>query len=123
MSFPEHLRYTEEHEWLDTEGDIATIGVTEYAASSLGDIVFVQLPAVGDTVARGETCGEIESTKSVSDLYSPVSGAVVEVNDAVLDGPEVVNTDPYGKGWLFRVRVEEVGELLDAAAYAALTNA
>ncbi|MBF6328301.1 glycine cleavage system protein GcvH [Nocardia transvalensis] len=121
MSFPEHLRYTEEHEWLDTADDVATIGVTEYAASSLGDIVFVQLPAVGDRVVRGETCGEIESTKSVSDLYSPVSGEVVEVNDAVVEGPEIVNTDPYGKGWLFRVRVEEVGELLDASAYAALT--
>ncbi len=122
MGFPEHLRYTEEHEWLSTDDGVATVGVTEYAASSLGDIVFVQLPAVGDRVTRGATCGEIESTKSVSDLYSPVSGEVVAVNEVVVDGPEVVNTDPYGEGWLFRVRVEEFGELLDAAAYAALTG-
>ncbi|MFI5776104.1 glycine cleavage system protein GcvH [Nocardia sp. NPDC051570] len=123
MSFPEHLQYTEEHEWLDTDGDVATVGVTGFAASSLGDIVFVQLPSVGDRVVRGETCGEIESTKSVSDLYAPVSGEVVEVNDVVVEEPELVNTDPYGTGWLFRVRVEETGDLLDAAAYAVLTGA
>ncbi|WP_372341533.1 glycine cleavage system protein GcvH [Nocardia sp. CC216A] len=122
MGFPEHLSYTEEHEWLHVVDGTATVGVTDFAASSLGDVVFVQLPAVGDRVAQGEVCGEIESTKSVSDLYSPVTGEVVEINAAVVDDPDTVNSDPYGAGWLFRVRVETTGALLDATGYAALTG-
>lgn len=123
MSYPAHLQYTDEHEWVDHAEGVATIGVTSYAATSLGDVVFLQLPPIGERIAEGEICGEIESTKSVSDLYSPVAGEVVEVNTAAITDPSIVNTDPYGAGWLFRVRVESVGTLLDAAAYAALTGA
>ncbi|MCG8914242.1 glycine cleavage system protein GcvH [Actinokineospora sp. PR83] len=120
MSIPENLGYTEEHEWVDLGGPTATVGVTKYAADSLGDVVFVQLPEVGATVEVGEACGEIESTKSVSELYAPVSGEVVEVNDAVVDSPEHVNLDPFGDGWLFRVQVTGTPELLTATEYAAL---
>ncbi|MGQ0840127.1 glycine cleavage system protein GcvH [Actinokineospora sp.] len=123
MSIPENLGYTAEHEWVDLgEGGAATVGVTKYAADALGDVVFVQLPAVGDKVAKGEVCGEIESTKSVSDLFAPADGEVVEINEAVVDSPELVNIDPFGDGWLFRVRVDDEPELLDAAAYAELTT-
>jgi len=120
MSIPENLGYTEEHEWVDLGDATATVGVTKYAADSLGDVVFVQLPEVGATVEVGEACGEIESTKSVSELFAPVSGEVVEVNDAVVDSPEHVNLDPFGDGWLFRVRVTGTPELLTATEYAAL---
>jgi glycine cleavage system H protein len=120
MSIPQDLRYTKEHEWLRVEDGVALVGITEFAAEALGDIVFVQLPAVGDTVKAGEVCGEIESTKSVSELYAPVSGEVTEVNEATADAPELINSDPFGKGWLFRVRTDDTPELLDAAAYAAL---
>ncbi|EWC58935.1 Glycine cleavage system H protein [Actinokineospora spheciospongiae] len=120
MSIPENLGYTEEHEWVDLGGDTATVGVTKYAADSLGDVVFVQLPEVGATVEVGEACGEIESTKSVSELFAPVSGEVTEVNDAVVDSPEHVNLDPFGDGWLFRVRVTGTPELLTATEYTAL---
>ncbi|MEU9251138.1 glycine cleavage system protein GcvH [Streptomyces sp. NPDC048270] len=125
MSNPQQLRYSKEHEWLsDAEGGVATVGITEFAASALGDVVFAQLPAVGDTVTAGETCGELESTKSVSDLYSPVSGEVVESNQDVVDNPALVNTDPFEGGWLFKVRVaEEPGDLLSADEYAKLTAA
>lgn len=122
MSIPENLSYTKEHEWLKVADGVATVGITEFAAESLGDIVFVQLPAVGDSITAGQECGEIESTKSVSELFAPVSGEVVEVNDTTSDSPEVVNSDPYGDGWLFRVRVETLPELLDAQAYTALTR-
>ncbi|WP_329050584.1 glycine cleavage system protein GcvH [Amycolatopsis sp. NBC_01488] len=123
MSIPENLKYTKEHEWLSVEDGVATVGITAFAAESLGDIVFVQLPDAGATVTAGEVFGEVESTKSVSELYAPVSGEVVEVNGATSDTPEVINSDPYTEGWLLKVRLTgDVPELLDAAAYAALTQ-
>ncbi|GAA3055403.1 glycine cleavage system protein GcvH [Streptomyces glomeratus] len=119
MSNPQQLRYSKEHEWLSAAEDgVSTVGITEHAANALGDIVFVQLPEVGDTVSAGETCGELESTKSVSDLYSPVSGEVTEVNEDVVNDPSLVNTAPFEGGWLFRVRVsEEPADLLTADEY------
>ncbi|OZM70100.1 glycine cleavage system protein H [Amycolatopsis antarctica] len=122
MTVPENLSYTKEHEWLSIDGDVATIGITKFAAEALGDIVFVQLPEVGAVVTAGEECGEIESTKSVSELFAPVSGEVVEVNESTSDAPEIVNSDPYEQGWLFKVRTTEVPELLDAGAYTELTQ-
>jgi glycine cleavage system H protein len=123
VSIPENLKYTKEHEWLSLDGDVATVGITAFAAESLGDIVFVQLPSAGETVTAGEVFGEVESTKSVSELYAPVSGEVVEVNGTTSDTPEVINSDPYAEGWLLKVRLSgDVPELLDAAAYAALTQ-
>jgi len=120
MSNPANLQYTAEHEWISTDGDLARVGVTAYAADALGDVVYVDLPALGTTVTAGEPCGELESTKSVSDLYAPVSGEIVEVNEAVDADPSLVNSDPFGAGWLFVVRVAGTGALLDAAAYDAL---
>jgi glycine cleavage system H protein len=123
VSIPENLQYTKEHEWLSVADGVATVGITAFAAESLGDIVFVQLPEAGSTVTAGEVFGEVESTKSVSELYAPVSGEVVEVNEATSDRPEVINSDPYTEGWLLKVRLTgDVPELLDAAAYAALTQ-
>ncbi|MEU6235885.1 glycine cleavage system protein GcvH [Kitasatospora sp. NPDC047058] len=123
MSNPTHLQYTKEHEWLTAAEDgVSTVGITKHAADALGDIVYVQLPEVGDTVTAGETCGELESTKSVSDLYSPVTGEIVEVNEAVADDNSLVNSEPFDGGWLFKVRVEATDELLSAAEYDALTN-
>ncbi|HWN31489.1 MAG TPA: glycine cleavage system protein GcvH [Pseudonocardia sp.] len=119
MSVPADLQYTAEHEWLRQDGDVATIGITEFAAAALGDVVFVGLPEVGQRLTAGQVCGEVESTKSVSDLYNPVDGEVVEVNSALADEPGAVNTDPYGAGWLFRLRVSGQVELLDAAGYLA----
>ncbi|NLE72087.1 MAG: glycine cleavage system protein GcvH [Actinomycetales bacterium] len=115
---PENLRYTVEHEWV-TDDEPATVGITAVATAALGDIVFVELPEVGAAVTAGAVCGEIESTKSVSELYAPVSGTVVEVNEAVTADPAVVNADPYGAGWLFKVAVEERGALLTPAEYEA----
>ncbi|GGC98693.1 glycine cleavage system H protein [Tersicoccus solisilvae] len=115
------LRYSEEHEWVDTSSP-AKIGVSKVAADALGDVVYVDLPEVGDAVTAGETCGEIESTKSVSDLYSPVTGTVAAVNDDVADNPALVNEDPYGAGWLFTVEVDEEGPLLSAEEYAEKNN-
>jgi len=118
MSNPTHLQYTKEHEWLTAAEDgVSTVGITAHAADALGDIVYVDLPGVGDTVTAGETCGELESTKSVSDLYSPATGEVVEVNQAVIDDPALVNGEPFAGGWLFKVRVEATDALLDAEAY------
>ncbi len=109
MSNPQQLRYSKEHEWLSAlEDGVATIGITEYAANALGDVVYAQLPEVGDTVTAGETCGELESTKSVSDLYSPVTGEVTAANQDVVDDPSLVNSAPFEGGWLFKVRVAEV---------------
>ena len=122
--FPDDLKYTAEHEWVRTPGESAgsvRIGITDYAQDALGDIVYVQLPELGATVTAGDAVGELESTKSVSDVYSPVSGEVVARNDALDATPELVNNDPYGDGWLFEVAVAEGGEtseLMDAAAYA-----
>ncbi|MET8959918.1 glycine cleavage system protein GcvH [Streptomyces sp. NPDC004074] len=119
MSNPQQLRYSKEHEWLSAAEDgVATVGITEHAANALGDVVFVQLPEVGDTVVAGETCGELESTKSVSDLYSPVGGEVTAVNEDVVDDPSLVNSAPFAGGWLFKVRVtEEPADLLTADEY------
>lgn len=119
MSNPQQLRYSKEHEWLtDAEDGVATVGITAHAANALGDVVFVQLPAVGDAVTAGETCGELESTKSVSDLYSPASGEITEINQDVVDDPALVNSDPFGDGWLFKVRTSEVpDDLLSADEY------
>ncbi|MGK3204887.1 glycine cleavage system protein GcvH [Amycolatopsis sp. MEPSY49] len=123
MSIPENLQYTKEHEWLKVEDGVATVGITAFAAESLGDIVFVQLPDPGSTITAGEVFGEVESTKSVSELYAPVSGEVVEVNGTTSDTPEVINSDPYTEGWLLKVRLTgDVPDLLDAAAYAAHTQ-
>lgn len=123
MSIPQHLQYTKEHEWLAVSDGVATVGITAFAAEALGDIVFVQVPEAGAAVTAGEVFGEVESTKSVSELYSPVSGEVVEVNESVSDNPEVINTDPYTEGWLVKVRLSaDAPELLDAYAYAKLTQ-
>ncbi|MGP4993249.1 glycine cleavage system protein GcvH [Glutamicibacter ardleyensis] len=111
------LRYSAEHEWIDAASP-AKIGITQVAADALGDVVYVDLPEVGDTVTAGETCGEVESTKSVSDLYSPVTGTIVEVNQEAADNPAILNEDPYGNGWLFTVEVSEEGPLLSAVDYA-----
>jgi len=120
VSYPEQLQYTVEHEWVALGGDApASVGITAFAADALGDIVYVQLPEVGSTVTAGETCGELESTKSVSDLYAPVSGEVVAVNGALDADPSLVNSDPYGEGWLFKVAVSDEASLLSADEYAA----
>lgn len=119
---PADLQYTVEHEWL-APGSPATVGITDVAADALGDIVYLELPAVGDEVTAGTVIGEIESTKSVSELFSPVSGAVVEVNRSALDNPAIVNDDPFGAGWLLKVDVTATGQLLTAAEYAAHTSA
>lgn len=122
MSNPTELLYTKEHEWLKIDGDVATVGITAYAAEKLGDVVYVDLPKVGSQTTYMKICGEIESTKSVGELYAPVNGEVVEVNDSVVAAPEVVNQDAFGAGWLVKIRFTELPELLSAADYDALTN-
>lgn len=121
LEYPANLRYTSDHEWVaEQEDGIVRVGVTAYAQDALGDVVFVSLPAVGDTVSTGDSCGEIESTKSVSDLYAPVDGEVTAANDALETSPELVNSAPYGEGWLFEMRVADTAgltALLDADAY------
>ncbi|MBS1717768.1 MAG: glycine cleavage system protein GcvH [Armatimonadetes bacterium] len=120
MNVPADLKYTSSHEWVKMEGDIATIGITDHAQSELGDIVYVDLPEVGRAVKAGDTFGSIESVKTVSDVYAPVSGEVVEVNGMLGAQSEVVNTDPYGKGYLVKIKVNGAADgLLDAAAYTA----
>ncbi|MFE7648728.1 glycine cleavage system protein GcvH [Streptomyces phaeoluteigriseus] len=123
MSNPQQLRYSKEHEWLSgAENGVSTVGITEHAANALGDVVFVQLPEAGATVTAGESCGELESTKSVSELYAPVTGEIVEVNQDVVDDPALVNSAPFEGGWLFKVRVtDEPDELLSADEYTAYT--
>jgi len=123
---PTDLRYTKDHEWVRVEGDTATVGVTAYAADQLGDVVFVDLPAVGRAIGQHATFGVVESVKAVSDLFAPVAGEVTEVNPDLAGSPELVNSDPYGAGWMIRVRVADVGqveELLDPAAYDQLIGA
>jgi glycine cleavage system H protein len=123
---PQDLHYTKEHEWVRIEGDLATVGITDYAAEQLGDIVFVELPELGRTVAQFAAVGVIESVKAVSDLFAPVGGEVVESNAELAGQPELLNSDPFGKGWMLRVRVADAAQvdgLLDAAAYEALTAA
>ncbi len=122
MSNPENLQYTKEHEWVLVEGDLATIGITAYAAEKLGDVVFVDLPKVGTSTTYMKICGEIESTKSVGELYAPLDGEVVETNDSVVSAPETVNSDPFGAGWLIKVRFTNLPELLTVAQYNELTG-
>lgn len=125
MSYPAHYAYTDQHEWLHVEGDVATVGITHHAQDALGDIVHVELPAVGKQVRKGSSACEVESVKAVSDVYAPISGTITEVNGA-LDGNEsVVNADPHGAGWLFKLKIADKGELqglMDAAAYKAFAG-
>jgi glycine cleavage system H protein len=125
VNFPDDLRYSREHEWVAVDGDRARIGITDYAQDALGDVVYVDLPEVGLAVVGGATCAEVESTKSVSEIYSPLSGIVVEVNSALVDEPERINREPYGSGWIFVLELAdatEVDGLLDAAAYRQLVD-
>jgi len=122
MTSKESLLYTKEHEWLAIDGDVATVGITEYAAEKLGDVVYVDLPKVGSKTTYMQICGEIESTKSVGELYAPVNGEVIEVNDAVANSPELINQDALGAGWLVKIRFTELPELLSHAEYATLTD-
>ena len=126
LEYPQNLRYTAEHEWVCVGSDgVARVGVTAFAQDALGDIVYVSLPAVGDSVVAGDSCGEVESTKSVSDVYAPISGEIVAVNAALDTAPELVNTDPYGEGWMYDVKLTDAGaadSLLDLAAYRALLD-
>ena len=130
MSIPADLHYTTEHEWVSLDGTAVSVGITEYAAQQLGDVVYVSLPSVGASVTAGEPCGEVESVKSVSDLYSPVDGEVAEINSELEGDPSLVNAEPYAAGWLFRVRVPQDGDgqptlppdLLSPAEYEELTK-
>ena len=123
MNFPENIRYTSEHEWIRVEGDEAYVGITDYAQSELGEIVFIDVPTVGETVGQGEVFGSIEAVKTVSDLNMPVTGEVLEVNGALDVQPELVNNDPYGEGWIIRIAMKDAAELeslMDASAYQAI---
>jgi glycine cleavage system H protein len=123
MNVPSELRYSREHEWVRVDGNVARLGITDFAQESLGDVVFVQLPDVGLDVVAGASASEIESTKSVSDVYVPVSGVVTAVNDALVGAPELINQDPYGEGWILEITLSDASELdqlLDAAAYTEL---
>jgi glycine cleavage system H protein len=125
MQTPAEFKYTKDHEWVKIEGDTVTFGITDFAQDALGDIVFVSLPKVGDQISAGETCGEVESTKSVSDIFAPVSGEVVEINSALNSTPEVINQDPYSNGWMAKVKLtQDVDEstLLSATDYQTLSE-
>jgi glycine cleavage system H protein len=125
MNVPEDLRYSSDHEWVGRDGEVVRVGVTDYAQDALGDVVFVQVPTVGAEVSAGDTFGEVESTKSVSDVYAPVSGTVVEVNEALADAPQMLNEDPYGEGWICAIRMSDPSQLdglLDAEAYRKLVE-
>jgi glycine cleavage system H protein len=125
MSIPQHLRYTKDHEWISVDGDIATVGITHYAQDQLGDIVFVDIDTVGRTLDAEAVFGSVEAVKTVSDLFLPVSGTILEKNTAIDASPEIVNTDPYGEGWMIRVRMSNPGQfngLMDAEAYRQLTG-
>jgi glycine cleavage system H protein len=122
---PEHLRYTKDHEWLLVEGDTGTVGITDYAQHELGDVVFVELPEVGTSVKAGEAFGSVESVKAVSEIYSPVSGEITEVNGKLIEQPEILNSEPYGAGWIIKIKMKDQKEqknLLSAAEYSALTK-
>lgn len=127
MNVPQELLYTKDHEWVRLSGDVATVGVTDFAQGELGDVVFVQLPDVGKRVSQGEAFGTIEAVKAVADIYSPISGEVIEVNSALTDKPESMNQDPYGAGWVAKIKTSnfqtDKSHLLDPAAYADLTSA
>lgn len=123
MEFPEELKYTEEHEWVMVEEDLAVIGISDFAQDALGDVVFVELPEVGAEVEAGKAFGVVESVKAVSDIYAPISGTVEEINEDLLDTPEIINTSPYEDGWLIKIRMRDasdVEDLMDAEAYQAL---
>jgi glycine cleavage system H protein len=125
MEFPEDVRYTEQHEWVRIEGSRARVGISDYAQDALGDVVYVDIPEIGSEVKAGEPFGEVESTKSVSDVYAPLSGTVIERNAALVEAPEVVNEDPYGEGWMIVIELSdasEAGGLLDASAYRSFTE-
>ena len=125
MNIPENLKYTNEHEWIRVEGDVAYVGITDYAQEQLGDIVFVDIQAEGETLEAGEAFGTIEVVKTISDLFMPVAGEVLEQNEALEENPELVNKDPYGEGWLIKVKptdLKAVEDLLDAEAYKAVVN-
>ncbi len=123
MNIPANLKYTEDHEWVKIEGDTATVGVTDFAQGELGDIVYVEVETVGETLERGEEFGTVEAVKTVSELFSPLSGEILEFNDSLESEPEKVNSDPYGKGWMVKIKIsnpDEIAELLDDAAYKTL---
>lgn len=125
MDFPQNLKYTNEHEWIRVEGDIAYVGITDYAQEQLGDIVFVDIPTVGETLEADEVFGTIEVVKTISDLFLPVAGEVMEQNEALEENPELVNKDPYGEGWLIKMKPanpKDVEDLLDAEGYKAVVN-
>ncbi len=125
MNFPQNLKYTSEHEWIRIEGDIAYVGITDYAQEQLGDIVFVDIPTVGETLEAGEVFGTIEVVKTISDLFLPVAGEVLEQNETLEESPELVNKDPYGEGWLIKMKPADpkaVEDLLDAEGYKAVVN-
>ncbi len=125
MNFPAELRYSKDHEWVKVDGDVAYIGITDFAQSQLGDIVFIDVATVGDTLAADEVFGSIEAVKTVSDAFMPVGGEVLEFNEALNDAPDAVNKDPYGDGWMIKVKMSdpsEVGNLMDAAAYKAMVG-
>ena len=126
MKFPEELKYTKEHEWLRVEGDTATVGITDYAQSELGDIVYVEIPNVGETLSQGDTLGTIEAVKTVADIYMPVDGEVLEMNPALEDSPELINQDPYGQGWIVKIKIsnpDQLNGLLTAEQYKQMINA
>lgn len=125
MSYPPELKYSKDHEWVSVDGDVATVGITHHAQDQLGDIVYVELPEVGDTVAAGDSICEVESVKAVSDIYAPVSGQIVEVNEALDGAEDVVNSDPHSAGWIFKIRLSDTAELdalMDAGAYESLVE-
>jgi glycine cleavage system H protein len=122
MANPTNLQYTKEHEWIKLDGDTATVGITKYAADALGEIVYVDLPKVGSSTTYMKICGEIESTKSVGELYAPMDGEVVEVNDALTSAPDAINSDPFGEGWLLKIRYTQLPELLSSTEYDALVG-
>ncbi len=117
MAVPEDLQYTKSHEWVRVEGGVATVGITEHAQDELGDVVFVELPGKGATLAAGDPFGAVVSVKAVADLYAPVGGEVVEVNEALEENPEKINEDPYGEGWILRLQISDEGDLLSGADY------
>ncbi len=125
MNFPAALRYTKEHEWVKLEGDMATVGITDFAQSELGDIVYIEIETVGQTLAKDEVFGSVEAVKTVSDLFLPIAGEVLEVNSALNDQPELVNTDPFGEGWMIKMKVSNIADfdsLMDVDTYQAHTG-
>ena len=125
MNFPQNLKYTSEHEWIRVEGDMAYVGITDYAQEQLGDIVFVDIPTLGEALEAGETFGTIEVVKTISDLFLPVAGEIIEQNTSLEDNPELVNKDPYGEGWLIKMKpanMDDLNDLLDVEAYKAVIN-